>query len=208
MHDRLLGGDGSHIDHLLHDGVVLRELPDLPLPHEVGAAVADVRNLGGRGVYQHGDTRRTGTPRLRPRSSHVVDHPARLRDRSDERGPRRRAWCNAFDRLDDCAQRELTRLLAESVPAHAVANDEQVTELGRLVTCGVLVDLLVRIAAGITVLSDFEQSADHCRFSASRYLLYSRRTLNSTGPKRSSPPEGATVQTLGANRWPSTNVPL
>ena len=57
---RLLGGEDLRVDHLLHHRVVARDLEDLPLVHQVHAAVADVRDLGPARVHQHGDDGRPG----------------------------------------------------------------------------------------------------------------------------------------------------
>jgi hypothetical protein len=61
--------------------------------------------------------------------------------------------------LDDRRHREPARLLPERVPAHAVADDEQVAELGDALPGRILVDLLVRIASGICSFRDFEKRA-------------------------------------------------
>ena len=45
---------------------------------------------------------------------------------------------------------------SERVTAHAVAHDEQMAEARDLLTDGVLVDLLVRVATRIRALRDFE----------------------------------------------------
>ena len=58
----LLGGDGTAVHQLLHIGVVVGQLGELPLPAEVGAGVACVAEVG-RPAPHEGADRRGAHPR-------------------------------------------------------------------------------------------------------------------------------------------------
>ena len=53
----LLGGDGAAVHQLLHIGVVVGELGELPVPDEVGAGVACVADVGRAAPHEGADRR-------------------------------------------------------------------------------------------------------------------------------------------------------
>jgi hypothetical protein len=115
---------------------------------EIDPAVANVRDLGAVLVREHRDDRRA-RPVASLERRHRPDACVRFLDRALERDPGARRGGSSLDDLHDRLDRELGGLLATGVATHAVAHDSEETERGLLLDRGVLVDLLVRIAAWI-----------------------------------------------------------
>jgi len=152
----ILGLDDVAVDHLLDHRVILRHLSDRAGVQQVHAAVADVRDLGARGVREH---RHHGGARAKAAlvGGHAPDATVRLLDRHLERIARRGDRGRGEDDLADGLRRELGGLLAPGVAAHAVAHDREEAVRRLHVEGRVLVDLLLRIAPGIGTERDLDR---------------------------------------------------
>src|SRR6266511_473767 len=134
---RLVGADRPGLELLVDERVVLGDLVDAPLPQEVAAAVADVRDERGRGVHEDRRDRRAHPGELRLALRGPVDDGAGLLDRLPQkvRHPRvvgaaraealRLVLARVRDGVPDGLDREPRGGAATRVAAHAVGDDEE-----------------------------------------------------------------------------------
>src|SRR5690606_22900915 len=129
---RLLFGQEALLELLLDPRVVLRELVDLLAPHEVGARVAHVPDVGGAVPQRHaGERRAHAAPALvldRGGVDAPVGEPHGLVDElvdADDRLARADLLDVAAERLVEDLHRQLARDLARGRAAHPVGDGEE-----------------------------------------------------------------------------------
>jgi hypothetical protein len=154
--DGLLFGEHARVDHALHHRVVAGQRVNLVAADHVGAAVSDVRHLDPGVVQQHRHDRRPRSHAVLGRAAQGVDATPRLFDRGLERLRGRVVRGHTVDDLEDRRDRRAAGLAPAVVPAHAVAEHEQVPEAALGVARRVLVHLLVGVAARVARLHDLE----------------------------------------------------
>ncbi len=146
---RLLRRQQASIDQLLHHRVVSRQAEDLPLVHEVAAAIAHVGQLRTVCVHQERHDGRAGASHRHLGRGHDVYAPAGLLERraQDLRGGR--PLGGGLEHLEDRGERELRGFAPRCVPAHPVADDAEVPVARFGPAARVLIDLFVWIVTGV-----------------------------------------------------------
>ena len=141
MGPHLVRGEQAQAHQLAHPGVVLGQAGGLPVPHQVGAAVAHVGHVQGvPGQVHHGQG---GAHPPHPHADgHLVDAEVGVLDALAE--PLRRCPLVRVEGLEQGLQRERAGDPAVGEPAHAVGDAVQVTVADRQV--------VIRVAAPNGVL--------------------------------------------------------
>jgi hypothetical protein len=180
----LIGRERAGVDHPLHDRMIACELPDLAAPKQIGAAVSDMGNFAPGAVHEQRHASGPRSAQVFGGTTELMHEPAGLRDGLREGGSRERSRGRARDRLENRREREPARFLAERVPSHPVADDEEMTEGRRAVAARVFVHLLVGIAPGVALGGDLDPRASRRRVGDHHQITLSQRTEGSTRDER------------------------